>query len=213
VGPVRFGRIRVSGIIALYHDVAVALSALVACNLLWDTPVGHLLGLRDFKIDLSVVAALLTIVGFSINDTIVIFDRIRENRGRMATVSSELINRSLNETMSRTIITTVTVLLTVLVMYIWGGDGIHAFAFTMLVGCISGTYSTIAIATPLVNAPRAMWLITITLAALTLLGLAATVQTRALEIALIVVILAFSAYGVFRIVTTGRPELRHPSPA
>jgi protein-export membrane protein SecD/preprotein translocase SecF subunit len=201
-GSAEFG---LSGIIALYHDVAVALSAVVFSHVVYDTWFGRAIGLQDFRIDLSVIAALLTIIGFSINDTIVIFDRIRENRGRTATVSHELVNRSLNETMSRTIITTFTVLLTVLVMYVFGGDGIHAFAFTMLVGCISGTYSTIAIATPMVNAPRAMWLTTIILSALTMLGLVAAVESPVMETVLIVAILAITAYGIYRIVRQGRP--------
>ena len=110
--------------------------------------------LRDFRIDLNIIAALLTIVGFSINDTIVIFDRIRENRGRLATVSTRLINDSLNQTLSRTILTTMTVLLTLFVMYFFGGEGIHGFAFAMIVGSLSGTYSTLAIATPLTHHPR-----------------------------------------------------------
>jgi preprotein translocase SecF subunit len=200
------------GIIALYHDVAVALAAVIACHSLHDTAIGHLLGLSDFRIDLSVIAALMTIVGFSINDTIVIFDRIRENRGRLATISSELINRSLNETMSRTIITTFTLLLTVIVLYVLGGAGIHAFAFTMLVGCLSGTYSTIAVATPMLRSPRSMWAVSIGLAALTLLGLSTAVQTPWLSYSLIVLILAFTAYGVWRIVNL--PSARaHASPA
>lgn len=210
-GSAEFG---LCGIIALYHDVAVALSAVVACHFFHDTALGHLLGLSDFRIDLSVIAALLTIVGFSINDTIVIFDRIRENRGRMATVSSELINRSLNETMSRTIITTFTVLLTVVVMYAFGGEGIHAFAFTMLVGCLSGTYSTIAVATPLLHAPRAMWATTIVIAAMTMLGLATAITNPAIEWTMIVIIAALMVYGVYRIVNMGkRPTTAQPSPA
>ncbi|HPU26153.1 MAG TPA: protein translocase subunit SecD [Phycisphaerae bacterium] len=205
---VRFGAadFGLCGIIALYHDVAVALAAVIACHSLHDTAIGHLLGLKDFRIDLSVIAALMTIVGFSINDTIVIFDRIRENRGRLATISSELINRSLNETMSRTIITTLTVLLTVLVLYIFGGDGIHAFAFTMLVGCISGTYSTIAVATPMLRNPRTMWTVSLGLAALTLLGLSSAIDTPWLSYTLIVLILVATAYGAWRIINLPGPR-------
>ncbi|MEP0841580.1 MAG: protein translocase subunit SecD, partial [Phycisphaerae bacterium] len=170
---VRFGALDfgISGIIALYHDVAVALAALVACHYIHDTWIGRLLMLEDFKIDLTVIAALLTLVGYSINDTIVIFDRIRENRGRLGQVSPQLINDSLNQTLSRTVLTAFTVFLTVLIMYVWGGEGIHGFAFVMIIGSISGTYSTLAIATPMVQHPRAMWITTIAIAAVTMAGI------------------------------------------
>lgn len=212
---IRFGSAEygLAGIIALYHDVAIALSALIACHFLHSTTIGGLLGLSDFRIDLSVIAALLTIVGFSINDTIVIFDRIRENRGRLATVSSELINRSLNETLSRTIITTLTTLLTVLVLYIFGGDGIHAFAFVMLVGCLSGTYSTLAIATPLLRSPRAMWSVSLLLASLTLLGLATAIDQPVIEYGLIVAILVMAVYGIYRITQLPSAHARRAAPA
>ena len=95
--------------------------------------------------------ALRTIIGFSINDTIVIFDRVRENRRkRPYEALAQLINRSINETLSRTILTTGTVLVAVLALFIFGGGVIHDFAFAMLVGCISGTYSTLYIASPFV---------------------------------------------------------------
>jgi len=97
-----------------------------------------------------VVAALLTIVGFSINDTIVIFDRLRELRGKASYVTADMIDKSVNQTLSRTILTSGTALLATLILYLFGGQGIHAFAFTMLVGIITGTYSTIYIAAPLV---------------------------------------------------------------
>ena len=98
-----------------------------------------------------VVAAFLTVAGFSINDTIVIFDRMRENIRLHPKMSfAELINTSINETLSRTVITTVTVLFALLVLYFLGGEVINSFAFAMLIGCISGVYSTIALTTPLV---------------------------------------------------------------
>jgi preprotein translocase subunit SecF len=126
----------VGGIIALAHDVMVTIGAFSITNR---------------EIDLTIVAALLTIVGFSINDTIVIFDRVRENRRKYHNESlAQLINRSINETLSRTIITTGTVLLGVTALLVFGGGVIHNFAFAMLVGCISGTYSTLYIASPFV---------------------------------------------------------------
>ncbi len=126
------------GVIALFHDVMIALGAL---------------SLTGREIDLVVVAALLTIVGYSINDTVVIFDRMRENMRNFPKMGlGELINVSLNETLSRTIITSITVFLVVLILFLFGGDVINNFAFTMLIGTICGTYSTIAIAVPLVYA-------------------------------------------------------------
>ena len=137
-----------AAVVALIHDVLVA----VAC-LAFSTYVSRFLGwalVDDFKISLDVVAALLTIVGFSINDTIVIFDRLRELRGKSPFVTAEMIDKSVNQTLSRTILTSGTALLATLILYLFGGQGIHAFAFTMLVGIITGTYSTIYIAAPLV---------------------------------------------------------------
>jgi preprotein translocase SecF subunit len=125
-----------AGVLALIHDVFVTLSALSITNR---------------EVDLVIVAALLTIAGYSINDTIVIFDRMRENIRKSPRMPlGELINLSVNETLSRTLITNSTVLAVVLILFLSGGDVINNFAFTMLVGSISGTYSTIAIATPMV---------------------------------------------------------------
>jgi SecD/SecF fusion protein len=137
-----------AAVVALIHDVLVA----VACLAL-STHVSRYLGwalVDDFKISLDVVAALLTIVGFSINDTIVIFDRLRELRGKSPYVTADMIDKALNQTLSRTILTSGTALLATLILYLFGGQGIHAFAFTMLVGIITGSYSTIYIAAPLV---------------------------------------------------------------
>lgn len=126
----------ISGVVALFHDLflmAVAFS------------------ITQREIDLVVVAAFLTVAGFSINDTIVIFDRMRENVRLNPKMSfGDLINLSINETLSRTIITTLTVLFALLILYFLGGEVINSFAFAMLIGCISGVYSTIALTTPLV---------------------------------------------------------------
>jgi len=137
-----------AAVVALLHDVLVtiaciALSVFVAPYLGWAL-------VDDFKISLDVVAALLTIVGFSINDTIVIFDRMREIRGKSSTVSEEMVDRAINQTLSRTILTSGTALLAAIILYCLGGQGIHAFAFAILIGIISGTYSTIVIASPIV---------------------------------------------------------------
>jgi preprotein translocase subunit SecF len=111
-----------------------------------------LLSILQRPFDLTVVAAVLTIVGYSLNDTIVIFDRVRENlRLRRSPGSSEkLFNDSLNETLSRSILTSLTVLLVVISLYLFGGDRINDFAFAMLVGVVIGSYSTIYISCPFV---------------------------------------------------------------
>jgi preprotein translocase subunit SecF len=99
----------------------------------------------------DVVAAFLTIVGFSLNDTIVVMDRIRENRRLLRGASIEnLINLSINQTLNRTILTSLTVMVVVLVLFFFGGEVIHSFAFAMVVGVIAGSYSTIYIAAPVV---------------------------------------------------------------
>ncbi|MCA9258660.1 MAG: protein translocase subunit SecDF, partial [Planctomycetales bacterium] len=103
---------------------------------------------EKFQISLPLVAAFLTIIGYSLNDTIVVFDRIREVKGKSPRLTADMINTSINQTLSRTLLTSLTTLLTVLILYIWGGDGIHAFAFALVVGVIVGTYSSIFIASP-----------------------------------------------------------------
>jgi len=121
-------------ILGLIHDVLITMGALSLTN----TP-----------IDLSVVAALLTIVGYSVNDTIIVCDRIRENMPKMTRKPlPEVINVSVNQTLSRTILTVGTVLMATLALYFFGGGVIHDFAFTMLVGTITGTYSSIFVACP-----------------------------------------------------------------
>lgn len=137
-----------AAVVALAHDVLVTVSCLALSTFL--APFLGWALVDDFKISLDVIAALLTIVGFSINDTIVIFDRLREIRGKSPFVTPVMVDRALNQTLSRTILTSGTSLLATLILYIFGGQGIHAFAFTMLIGIISGTFSTIYIASPLV---------------------------------------------------------------
>ncbi len=101
-----------------------------------------------FKINLPIIGAFLTIIGYSLNDTIVIFDRIREIRGKSPIISADLVNMSINQTLSRTLLTSFTVFLVVVILYAIGGQGLHGFAFALVVGVISGTYSTVYIATP-----------------------------------------------------------------
>jgi len=138
-----------AAIVALVHDVCITLGAVTVCTFIADTPIGKMLLIQDFKIDLQMIAAFLTIIGYSLNDTIVVFDRIRENRGKSTVLSARLISNSINQTLSRTLLTSFTTFLVVLVMYIWGGAGLRGFTFAMLVGILAGTYSSIAIAAPI----------------------------------------------------------------
>lgn len=125
----------ITGVIGLVHDVFVAITAM---------------SLTNREIDLVIVAALLTIAGYSINDTIVIYDRMRENiRNHPKMPFGDLINLSINETLSRTIITSLTVIMVLVILFLFGGHGIEDFSFCMLVGSITGVYSTVALATPI----------------------------------------------------------------
>jgi len=133
----RFGLLFGTGaVIALIHDVLVTVGALILAN---------------YEFDLTVIAALLTIVGFSVNDTVVICDRIRENLRKIKRENLEsIINTSINESLSRTILTTSTALMVLASLYFLGGEVIKPFAFALLVGFISGVYSTIFIASPVI---------------------------------------------------------------
>jgi SecD/SecF fusion protein len=137
----------IAAIASLAHDTLVMLAAIGASYYVADAL--RPLLVEEFKISLTVIAAFLTLIGYSINDTIVIFDRIREIRGKDPALTAKMINDSLNQTLSRTILTSGTVFATVIILYIWGGPGIHTFAFAMVVGVISGTYSTVFIAAPM----------------------------------------------------------------
>jgi preprotein translocase SecF subunit len=128
----------VAAILALMHDVIISIGAM---------------SLTHREMSLPILAALLTIVGFSINDTIVTFDRIRENRGRGFRKGESLgdaINAAINQTLSRTILTSLTVFLVVAVLFVFGGEVLRDFAFVLLVGVVTGTYSTIFVAAPII---------------------------------------------------------------
>ncbi len=148
----RFQRIDfgLAAVVALVHDVlvvlgGVALAGLAAEEMGLD---GGVLQLQDFKINLPMIAAFLTIVGYSLNDTIVVFDRIREVRGKNPSLTPEMVNLSLNQTLSRTLLTSVTTLIVVVILYFGGGDGIHGFAYCLVLGVVVGTYSSIFVASP-----------------------------------------------------------------
>ena len=146
---IRFGNLRygLAAIIALVHDVCITLGAITACTYLAMRPIGEALLIGDFKINLAMIAALLTIIGYSLNDTIVVFDRIRENR-RKARLNPQIITNSINQTISRTVLTSFTTFIVVLIMYIFGGANLRGFTFAIGFGIIAGTYSSIAIASP-----------------------------------------------------------------
>jgi SecD/SecF fusion protein len=148
---VRFGQFRwgLAAVLCLVHDVTIVVGMVAISGWLHNTWIGHALGIESFKIDLTMVAAVLTIIGYSVNDTIVVFDRIRENRGRLVVVTPEVINASINQTLSRTLLTSATVWSVVLIMYAFGGQGIHAFNYALFVGVTIGTYSSIAVAAPM----------------------------------------------------------------
>jgi SecD/SecF fusion protein len=148
---IRFGNIRygIAAITALVHDVCITLGAVAVCTYLASTSIGEALLIGDFKINLAMIAAFLTLIGYSLNDTIVIFDRIRENRGKARVLNAQVITNSINQTISRTILTSVTTFIVVLIMYIFGGPGLRGFTFAIGFGIIIGTYSSIAIAAPI----------------------------------------------------------------
>jgi SecD/SecF fusion protein len=149
---VRFGSLRysLSTLIALAFNVICCLGALAISHHLAGTGFARAILLDEYRIDLNVIAALLTIIGYSLNDTIVILDRIRENRGKRLHASREIINNSINQTFSRTILTGGSTILASVILYVLGGTGIQPFAFTFLVGLIVGTISSVTIAGPLV---------------------------------------------------------------
>jgi len=124
-------------IAALIHDVIITMG---------------IFSLLSYEINLSIVAAVLTIVGYSMNDTVVIFDRIRENLKKYTKLSiSEISNKSTHETLSRTLITSITTLLALFSIYIFGGAILKGFSFAMIIGVIVGTYSSLFVATPILS--------------------------------------------------------------
>ena len=147
----RFGSVQwgLAAVICLVHDVVIVVGMIAASAWISKTSLGAALGIGSFKIGLAMIAAILTVIGYSVNDSIVVFDRIRENRGKLKTVSVKCINDSINQTMPRTLLTSFTTFLVVAIMYIWGGEGIRSFNYALMVGIVFGTYSSIAIASPL----------------------------------------------------------------
>lgn len=128
----------VAAVITVFHDTLITVGAF---------------SLRDIPISLTVIAAILTLIGYSNNDTIVVFDRIRENLKLMRREKlSDIVNRSINQTLSRTILTAGLTFLTVLALFLFGGEVLHGFSFALVIGILIGTYSSIAIAAPILVA-------------------------------------------------------------
>ena len=128
----------VAAVVAVFHDTLITIGAF---------------SLTNQEITLTVIAALLTLIGYSMNDTIVVFDRIRENLGTSRRDSlADVVNRSINQTLSRTVISSGLTFLTVLSLYLFGGEVLHGFSFALVVGILIGTYSSIAVAAPMLVA-------------------------------------------------------------
>jgi len=128
----------VAAVVAVFHDTLITVGAF---------------SLTNQEITLTVIAAILTLIGYSMNDTIVVFDRIRENLALSRRESlSDVVNRSINQTLSRTVLTSGLTFLTVLSLYVFGGEVLHGFSFALVVGILIGTYSSIAVAAPMLVA-------------------------------------------------------------
>jgi SecD/SecF fusion protein len=139
-----------AAVLCLLHDLCFTLGAIATAHYLHYIPfVGEWLMIEDFKLDLPAVAALLTLAGYSTNDTIVVFDRIKEVRGKNPDLTPKMLNDSVNQTLSRTVLASFATWLVVFVLFVVGGPGVHLFAYVMVVGVIVGTYSSIYIASPL----------------------------------------------------------------
>jgi SecD/SecF fusion protein len=149
---IRFGSLRYSTatVIGLAWNVCITLGFLAIAPALARSGAGPSLYVEEFRIDLNVIAALLTIVGYSLNDTIVIMDRIRENRGKLPYATREGVNLAINQTFSRTVLTGGSTLATAVILIVLGGTGIRPFAYTFLIGLIAGTISSVIISGPLV---------------------------------------------------------------
>ncbi len=127
-------RFALASVVALIHDISIAMGAI---------------SLFQIEVNLDILAAMLTILGYSLNDTIIVFDRIREGINKLkSAVLADVINESVTRTLSRTTLTSLTTFFVVLTLWLWGGEIIHGFGFTLLVGIIVGTYSSIFVASP-----------------------------------------------------------------
>jgi SecD/SecF fusion protein len=195
----RFGNMQfgLAAIVALVHDVSITLGMVTLSHYLYNTILGDLLGMSDFKIDLAMIAAVLTVIGYSLNDTIVVFDRIRENRGKMGALTANVINGSINQTLSRTLLTSGTTLIAVLIMFFFGGEGIKGFCYALLVGIVIGTYSSIGIAAPLLHLPRLLHTVSLAIGCLGVIGMILAVfpQPTVRVVLSIIAVVMFTVWG------------------
>ena len=136
-------RYGLAAVVALIHDVLITVGILALTEYFTFIPY-----IEGFKMNLVILAAILTLIGYSLNDTIVIFDRIRELRGKSPHITKALVNDAINQTLSRTLLTSALTFVVVGVLFFVGGPGVHGFAFTLLIGIIVGTYSSIYVAAP-----------------------------------------------------------------
>lgn len=155
---VRFGSLRYSMacLASTIHDVIAVIGLIAMAEVLNKLSPEFFsnIGIQAYQIDLGMVAAIMTIIGYSLNDSIIILDRIRENRGRLPYATRKVVNDSINQTISRTVITSGTTLVAVLVMLVVGGEGIASFNYALFCGIVVGTFSSIAIAAPIVYTRR-----------------------------------------------------------
>jgi SecD/SecF fusion protein len=147
----RFGNLRygTATVVAMLHDTVLVVGFVGLSHYLGHTAVGRFLLIEPVRVNLTIVAAVLTVMSYSMIDTIVVFDRVREIRGKYGLLSRKVINDAVNQTLSRTLLTVGTTMATVAVMYFFGGSGIHGFTFVLLIGILVGSYSSIAIAAPI----------------------------------------------------------------
>jgi SecD/SecF fusion protein len=141
-----------AAVVALIHDVLVMLGAIALSS--YIAPYFGWMYIEPFKINLPIIAAFLTIIGYSVNDTIVVFDRIREVRGKDPDLTAKMVNDSTNQTLSRTLLTSLTVFMVVVVLYFFAGQALRGLSFALIVGVITGTYSSIYVAAPIL-----VWLV------------------------------------------------------
>lgn len=173
--------------VAVVHDVAITLGLVTLTQFVYKSFIGTALLIDPLRIDLAMIAAVMTVIGYSLNDTIVVFDRIRENKGRVESLNPNIINNSINQTLSRTVLTSFTTFLVVAILYVFGGKGVHGFSFALIIGVLVGTYSSIGIAAPLLYRPRLLHAVVTVIAAMGMIGIvfAATGDQQTIRLVLI----------------------------
>ncbi|MDP1661496.1 MAG: protein translocase subunit SecF, partial [Phycisphaerales bacterium] len=145
-------RYSIGAMLSTLHDCIVAVGMIALCEPLFENyrAFADTIGIGPFKIDLNVVAAVLTILGYSLNDTVIVMDRIRETKGKLPYATRKVVNDAINQTISRTVITSGLTMMATATLFLFGGEAIRPFAFTFMVGVVTGTYSSIFIAAPIV---------------------------------------------------------------